>query len=141
MRIEELAYLCEEAARDLASRSERPVPAAVVVPGMPSSRIVELPDFPPDDETRARVLDALAQREIVEAARPAYGFMAEAETADRQEVVVVVYGARSHPPRVTAAGFREDGALGEFAPAEPLDPAALPFLHPLQHAAESVSAG
>lgn len=140
MRIEELAYLCEEAARDLVSRRERPFPAAVVLPGVPASRIVELPDFPDDDTGRSAVLDALAQREIVEAARPAYGFLAEAVTADGEEVVIVVYGAHSHPPRITAAAIDEQDALGEFAPAEPLDPAALPFLHPLQHAAESVSA-
>lgn len=137
MRVEELRYLCEEAARDLAGRRERPLPAAVVLPGMPASEVVELPDFPTDDAARAEVLATFARDRIVDAGRPAYGFLAEATTADGDEVVVVVFGAHSQPPRITAARIGDDGALGEFAADEPLDPRALRFLHPLQHAVES----
>jgi hypothetical protein len=54
--------------------------------------------------------------------------------------VVVVFGARRHAPHLTASWFAEDGDLEEFAPDEELDPTALPFLHPLQHAVDALPA-
>ncbi len=136
MRIEELAFVCQEAARDLVSRERRPLPATFVLPGAQATRLVTLPDFPTDDVERAAVLDAFTHDEMLPAAVPAYGFIAEAELVTSQDVVVVVYGARSHPPQITAAPFEADGSLGEFAPPEPLDPEALPFLRSLQHAVD-----
>ncbi len=53
--------------------------------------------------------------------------------------MAVAYGARWHAPEVTAAPLTDDG-LGEFAPPEELDPTALPFLHPLQHAVDALPA-
>lgn len=138
MRIEELAWVCQEAARDLVERGSRPYPTTIVLPSPQATRVVTIPDFPPDDAGRAAVLDAFARDEILESSRPAYGFIAEAELAGGGDVLVVVYGAHSHPPQITAAGLGSDGELGEFADPEPLDPAAMPFIHPLQHAVEEV---
>jgi hypothetical protein len=52
--------------------------------------------------------------------------------------VLVAYGARRHAPELTAAHFDADGSLDAFVRAEPLDPTALPFLHPLQHAVDAL---
>jgi hypothetical protein len=53
---------------------------------------------------------------------------------------VVVCGARRNAPHITASRFDDEGGLEEFVPSEPLDPTALPFLHPLQHAVDALSA-
>lgn len=134
MRIEELAFVCQEAARDLVSRQPRPLPPTVVLPGPQATRLVTLPDFPADDAGRAAVLGAFARDQMP--ATPAWGFIAEADLHSGQDVVVVVYGAHGHPPRITAAPFQVDGSLGEFAPPEALAPEALPFIRPLQHAVD-----
>ena len=63
--------------------------------------------------------------------------MAEADVAGR-DGVVAVFGARRHVPHVSAALFTDEGGLDEFVSAEELDPAALPFLHPLQHAVDAL---
>jgi hypothetical protein len=39
---------------------------------------------------------------------------------------------------VSAALFATEGGLDEFLTAEELDPTALPFLHPLQHAVDAL---
>jgi hypothetical protein len=72
---------------------------------------------------------------------PCYGFVAEGVTeggdGEPADVVVVAYGARRHHPRITAAHLEPDGTVGRFAEAEPLAPGAMPFLAPLQQAAEA----
>lgn len=138
MRIDELAFVCEEAARDLAARQQRPLPPAVVLPGPQRTRVVTLPDFPADDRGRQALLQALAADEIVATSTPAYGFLAEGELHDGSDVLVIVYGAQGHSARITAAAIGEEGALGEFSEPEPLAPEAMPFLQPLQQAVGSV---
>jgi hypothetical protein len=138
MREEELAYVCQEAARELAAREPRPLPPTLILPDPRATRLIRIPDFPADDERRALVLDQLAREEILDASRPAWGFVAEADLADGTDAVVAVYGAHGLPPSITAAPVATDGTLGDFSDPEPLDPEALPFLHPLQHAAEEV---
>jgi hypothetical protein len=138
MRVEELEHVCREAARDLAARESRPLPPTVVLPDPRATRLIRIPEFPDGDHARTAALDALAREEISAAQRPAYGFVAEGELDDGTDVVVVVFGAHGVAPRITAAAFEESGALGAFTPTEPLDPAAMPFLHPLQHAVEEV---
>ncbi|HEX2028697.1 MAG TPA: hypothetical protein VHF25_11955 [Nitriliruptorales bacterium] len=137
MRIDELAFVCEEAARDLAARERRPLPPAVVLPGPQRTRVVTLPDFPDDDRGRHALLQALAADEIVATSTPAYGFLAEGELEDGNDVLVIVYGAQGHSARITAAPLGDDGALGAFSEPEPLAPEAMPFLHPLQDAVGS----
>ena len=107
----------------------------MVVPAARATRIVTLPEFPEDDDERAQVLDAVAARELLPEAAPAYGFVAEAEV-DGVDVVVIVYGSTSDPPAIAAAAFTETGELTPFGDAEPLDAHAMRFLHPLQHAVE-----
>lgn len=140
MRLAELEAVCREAARGVVEREGRPVPAAVVLPLPDSNKITTLPDFPPDDATRTHLLE----RFCAEVARPAnascFGFLAEAtlDVGDGPpvDVVVVAYSARGHHPHVTAAPLLADG-LGDFAAAEELDPAAMPFLAPLQAAVDA----
>jgi hypothetical protein len=135
VRIEELDAVCRQAARDLVGREGRPLPPAVVLPLPAATRVTTLPDFPDDDPTRFDLLAAFARDVMVPANAPAYGFVAEA-TAEGADVVVVAYGARGHKAQVTAAPLAGE-ELGEFTPAEELDPAAFPFLAPLQHAADA----
>lgn len=138
MRLEELSALCREAARDLAGREPRPLPAAVLLPQPEASRIVTLPDLPPDDDTRHLVMQRFADDEMRPIGAPAYGFIAEAVLTTGQQpsdVVVVVYGARQQGAWVSAASLSEEG-LGEFAEDEALDPHAMPFLAPLQRAVD-----
>lgn len=144
MNLEQLEALCQEAARDLVERGERPLEPAVVVPLPDATRITALPDFPEDDAVRSRLLERFAADVMRPANAPCYGFVAEAEAeagaaGGRVDVVVVVFGARRHHPRITAAPLI-DGELGPFAEAEPLEPAAMPFLAPLQQAAEAAEA-
>jgi hypothetical protein len=141
--IDELRTLCQEAARDLAARQERPVPAAVVLPLPHSTQVTTLPDFPADDQERFQVLSHFAADRMVPAGAPCYGFIAEAELASGDEpvdVVMVVFGARHRGAWVTAAAL-DDDELGPFGEVEQLDPTALPFLQPLQHAADLAESG
>ncbi|MFN2556027.1 MAG: hypothetical protein ABR592_04020 [Nitriliruptorales bacterium] len=137
MQFEELAFVCREAARDLITHEPRPLPVVVVLPGPHSTRLIRIPDWPDDDHARFALMSTLAREEILATSTPAYGFLAEAELVGGGDVLLVVYGARRHPPHVTAAPF-EDSQIGEFSESEPLDPEAFPFLHPLQHAVDTV---
>lgn len=140
MRIEELELVCREAALNLVKRSGRPIPATVVLPLPESTRVVSMPDFPDDDPTRFDVLRRFAQEEMRPANAPCYGFIAEAlaetDEGPPADVVLVVYGARNHHPKVTAAPLVE-GKLGPFADPEDLEPTAFPFLSPVQHAVDA----
>ncbi|MEX0868373.1 MAG: hypothetical protein WD011_01750 [Nitriliruptoraceae bacterium] len=139
MQFEELRFVCQQAAVDLVASRPRPVPATVVLPGPQRTELVTLPGFPADNEDRHRVLAQLAVDRITTEQIPCWGFIAEAEV-ESTDVVVVVYGARRHQPQVTASAFGDDGQLDAFVAAEPLDATAMPFLHPLQHAVDAVSA-
>lgn len=139
MQFDELRFVCQQAATDLVRERARPLPATVVLPAPHRTRLLTLPRFPDDDEQRHTVLAQLAADEVSATGTPAWGFVAEAEVADR-DAVVVVYGARRHAPHLTAAWFASDGDLDEFLPEEELDPTALPFLHPLQHAVDALPA-
>ena len=141
MRIEELELVCQEAARNLAQREERPIPATVVLPLPEATKVTSLPDWPDDDAERLELLE----RFVADVARPAnapcYGFVAEGLVdveGEPVDVVVVTYGARGQHPRVTAAPLAADG-VGAFTDAEPLDPVAFPFLAPLQHAVNAAT--
>jgi hypothetical protein len=143
MTIDELRTLCQEAARDLAGRHGRTVPAAVVLPLPERTHVAMLEDFPADDQERFQALSHFAADRMVPAGAPCYGFIAEAELASDDEtvdVVMVVFGARQRGAWVTAA-LIDDQALGPFGDAEQLDETALPFLRPLQHAADLASGG
>ncbi len=139
MQFDELRYVCQEAALDLVRERNRPLPPTVVLPAPERTRLLTLPRFPDDDEQRHAVLAQLALDEITGTSTPAWGFVAEAEIGER-DAVVVVFGARKHAPQLTAAWFTGDGDLDEFAPSEELDPTAMPFLHPLQHAVDALPA-
>jgi hypothetical protein len=139
MQFEELRFVCQQAAMDLVRERGRPVPPTVVLPGPERTRLLTLPDLPPDDELRHTVVAQVAHDHVTADGVPCWGFVAEAE-AGGEDVVVVAYGARRHAPEITASRFAEDGDLEEFVAAEPLDPTALPFLHPLQHAVDSLPA-
>ncbi|MGH8903557.1 MAG: hypothetical protein ACRDYA_18275 [Egibacteraceae bacterium] len=137
MNLEQLATVCQEAARDLVARSPRPVPVTVVLPLPGVTRVTTLPDFPDDDPGRFDVLTRFA----IDVMRPAnascYGFLAEATlAAEPGDVLVCAYGAHHHGVYLTAAPL-EPGGLGEFVRPEPLEATALPFLQPLQHAADA----
>ena len=138
MRIEELEVICQEAARELVAREDRPLPPAAVLPLPQATRVTTFPDFPLTDPERYDLLAAFARDVLRPADAPAFGFVAEA-AADGEDgpidVVVVVYGARNHHLAVTAAPFTSEG-LGAFTPAEELDHAAFPFLAPLRHAVD-----
>lgn len=153
MNLEQLAAVCQEAARDLVARSPRPVPATVVLPLPGVTRVTTLPDFPDDDPGRFGLLARFATDVMRPANAPCYGFIAEATLAapkrvppgvsqgapmsgEPQDVLVCAYGARRRGAHVTAAPL-EPGGLGEFARPEPLEATALPFLQPLQHAADA----
>ncbi len=139
MQFEELRFVCQQAALDLVRNRERPLPATVVLPGPDRTQLVTLPDFPADDELRHSILAQLALDRITTERIPCWGFVAEAD-AQGDDVVVVVFGARRHQPSITASRFTDNGDLEEFVTAEPLDPTAMPFLHPLQHAVDAVPA-
>jgi hypothetical protein len=85
------------------------------------------------------VFAELAHDRITADRVPCWGFVAEAEVGG-EDVAVVVFGARRHAPHLTASRFTPDGDLEEFVPSEELDPTALPFLHPLQHAVDALPA-
>lgn len=138
MTLDELRALCQEAARELSMREGHPLPAAVIVPLAERTGVATLPDFPETDEERFQVLSHFAADRMVPEGAPCFGFVAEAalDAGDvAVDVVLVAYGARQRGTWITAAPMH-DGTLGEFGEAEQLDPAALPFLRPLQHAAD-----
>lgn len=138
MRMDELEVVCREAAADLAEREGRlgSVPAAVVLPLASATRVVKLADFPETDGSRFALLSRFAEEEMRPVNASCYGFVAEAVTGDGADIVVVVFGARGHHPRILAAPA-SGGALGEWTPSEDLAPGAMPFLAPLQHAADA----
>lgn len=138
MQFEELRFVCQEAAADVLRSRGRPLPATVVLPRSERTRLLTLPDFPEDDEARHTVIAQVALDHVTAEQIPAWGFIAEADVQG-DDAVVVVFGARRHSPHITASGFTPDGELEEFVPDEPLDPTALPFLHPLQHAVDALS--
>ena len=135
MTIDQLRQLCCEAAADLAGREERPWPVTVVLPGPEATRVVALDGFPGDDRARHTALSVFAAEHMVPHDVPCFGFIAEATSAEGTDLLTVVYGARRQRPMITAAPVTGEG-LGDFVEPEPLDPAALPFLQPLQHAAD-----
>ena len=139
MQFEELRYVCQEAAIDLLQKRSRPLPPTVVLPRPDRTRLLSIPEFPDEDEARHAVMADIAEEEIRASGVPAWGFLAEAEIGD-EDAVVVVYGARRHAPHLTAARFGAEGELVEFVPSEELDPKAMPFLHPLQHAVDALPA-
>lgn len=138
MQFEELRFVCQEAALDVLRSRGRPLPPTVVLPGGARTRLLTLPDLPDDDERRHAVLAQLAHERITGEGVPCWGFVAEAEIGGR-DGVVVAFGARRHAPQLTAALFEGD-ELDAFVPSEELDPTALPFLHPLQHAVDALPA-
>lgn len=137
MQFEELRFVCQEAAVDLVRTRGRPLPPTVVLPGPERTQLLTLPELPAEDEARHAVLAGLAADHITVGGVPCWGFVAEAEI-DGRDAVVVVYGARRHAPHLTGSWFAADGGLEAFAGAEELDPTALPFLHPLQHAVDAL---
>lgn len=139
MQFEELRFVCQEAAVDLVRTRGRPLPPTVVLPGPERTQLLTLPELPAADEARHAVLARLAADHITVGGVPCWGFVAEAEI-DGRDAVVVAYGARRHAPHLTGSWFAPDGQLDAFAAAEELDPTALPFLHPLQHAVDALPA-
>ena len=137
MQFDELRFITQEAALDVVSKHARPLPPTVVLPGPARTLLLTLPSLPDEDELRHLVMAELAVEHLTGESVPCWGFVAEAEVAGR-DGVVTVFGARRHTPHISAALFGPDGALEEFVPAEELDPTALPFLHPLQHAVDSL---
>lgn len=135
MNLAQLAQVCQDVARDLVAREPRPLPATVVLPLPAATRVTSLPDFPDDDAARRALLAHFAADVMGPANAPCYGFLAEA-SVDDVDVLVCAFGARGRGAQVTAAVF-ESGGLGEFTDPEPLDAAALPFLAPLQQAADA----
>lgn len=139
MTIDQLRALMEEAAKDLVSRTTRPHPVTVVVPLADSTKVLALEGFPDEDAARKQVLSVVAAEQMVPGNAPCFGFLAEATGPGGEDLLLVVYGARQRGSHLTAAVIGPDG-LGEFAPPEPLEPTAMPFLQPLQHAADLASA-
>lgn len=140
MQFEELRYICQEAAVDVLRERGRPMPPTLVLPGSERTRLLTLTSFPDDDEDRHAVLAQVAADEVTPNEIPCWGFVSEAEVQGA-DAVVVVFGARRHAPHLTATRFDETGTgLEEFVPDEELDPTALPFLHPLQHAVDALPA-
>ena len=157
MQFDELRFVCQQAAVDALQTKGRPLPPTVVLPGPARTRLLTLSELPEDDESRHAVFAQLAEDHVTADSVPCWGFVAEAEI-DHRDGVVVVFGARRHAPHVTAAfydtaeahtgevesegsnGIDRGDTLDEFLPDEELDPTAMPFLHPLQHAVDSLPA-
>ncbi len=139
MQFDELRFVCQQAAIELLRDRGRPVVPTVVLPGPDRTQLMGLPGLPVEDEERHAVFAQLASDRLITDQIPCWGFLAEAESSG-QDVVVVVFGARQHQPSITAAAFTDAGELDEFVAAEPLDPTAMPFLHPLQHAVDTLPA-
>lgn len=133
--------MCQEAARSLVQRESRPLPASVVLPLPSKTSVTSLPQWPDDDAARTHLLERFAAEVMRPNNAPCFGFVAEALAGSQQgpvDVVVVVFGARGNHPRICAAPVGDEG-LGEFGPSEPLDPAAMGFLAPLQHTANAAA--
>lgn len=135
MTVDQLLLVVQEAARNLIQRTTRPYPVALVVPLPGSTKVTSLDGFPDDDDERTDVMSVFAARHLIPDNAACFGMVAEATGADGQDVLVVVYGARRRGSFVTAAMIEQDG-LGEFAEPEPLEPTAMPFIQPLQHAVD-----
>lgn len=138
MQYDDLRRLCLAAANDLVDRGERPIPPTVVVPGGDRTQLLSLTGFPDDDEARHAYLATFAHERLSANRVPAWGLVVEGEI-NEVDALVVVFGARKKAPMLTAAPLGEDG-LGTFVEAEELDPTAMPFLHPLQHAVDALPA-
>jgi hypothetical protein len=139
VQFEELRYVCQQAALDLVRTQGRPLPPTVVLPGPERTALVTLPDLPAT--TRTGTPSSHSWRTTASPpTRSRAGGSSRRRTPAGEDVVVVVYGARRHAPRLTASRFAEDGDLEEFVPDQELDPTALPFLHPLQHAVDALPA-
>ena len=142
MRMEELEVVCQEAARTLVERLQRPFRPSIVLPLPGATRVLTLAQWPDDDPSRFDLLVRFADDVMRPANAPCFGFVAEAVAAAEDDgavdVVVVAYGARRAAARIAAAPFDGDG-VGDFTESEPLDAAALPFLAPLQHAADAAA--
>lgn len=140
MRLAELEAVCREAARGVAEREGRPVPAAVILPLPSANKVTTFPGFPDDDGARAALLERFCADVVRPANASCYGFLSEATvttgTGPPVDVVVVAYSARRHHPHITAAPVTGAG-LGDFSAAEQLDPAAMPFLAALQEAVDA----
>ena len=139
MTIDELEVVCQEAARNLVERSSGGVPATVVLPLPNKTAVRSLTEWPDDEHGRTQLLERFANDVMRPSNAPCYGFVAEGVATDDSgapvDVIVVTVGARGNHPRIAAAALAA-GALGEFTPSEPLAPAAMPFLAPLQRAAD-----
>lgn len=140
MRLAELEAVCREAARGVVEREGRPVPAAVVLPLPESNKVTSFSEFPVDDPARTALLERFAEDVMRPANASCFGFLAEA-TLDAGDgppvdVVVVAYSARRGHAHITAAPL-VDATVGDFGAAEELDPAAMPFLRPLQEAVDA----
>lgn len=138
MTLDQLQLLIEEAARNLVDRTDRPHPVTVVLPLEGSTKVITLDGFPDEDAARHDALSVLAARQMVPVNAACFGFLAEATGPQGQDLLVAVYGARQRGGFVTAAAIVGD-ALSDFAPAEPLEPTAMPFLQPLQHAVDTAA--
>lgn len=138
MRMEELEAVVRAGAAELVARQPGTFPPAVVLPLPESTKVTSFPDFPDDDRERFDLIARFAGEVVLAANAPAYGFVGEAVLdvdGAPVDVVVVVCGARRRRA-VVAAAPREGDGLGEFGPSEELDPTAMPFLAPLQHAVD-----
>ena len=73
MKFEELRFVCEEAAKDVVAKGQRPVPPTIVLPGADRTRLLTLSDFPEDDEARHDYLAQLAHDQITSGRRAGMG--------------------------------------------------------------------
>lgn len=140
MTLDQLELLVQQAAEELAARHDDAVPVTVVLPLPGATRVLSLDAFPTDDAHRREALSVLAARQMVPANATCFGFLAEASGPAGEDLLVAVYGARRRGAFVTAAARQPDGGLSAFTAAEPLEPTAMPFLQPLQHAADMAEA-
>ena len=141
MTVDQLRILVEQAAGEVVDRHGRPVPVTVVVPLEGSTKVLSLEAFPDDDADRKEALSVLAARQLAPANASCFGFLAEASApqgavSGGADLLVVVYGARRRGAWVMAAVLTADSDLGEFGEPEVLEPTAMPFLQPLQHAVD-----
>lgn len=137
MTLDQLKLLIGQAAEELAERHDRPLPVTIVVPLEGATRVVSLDAFPDTDGDRKEVLSVFAARHMVPDNAPCFGFLAEATGPDGQDLLVAVYGARRRGSYVMAASLQE--GLSDFTDAEPLEPTAMPYLQPLQHAVDTAT--
>lgn len=138
MTVDQLRMLMQEAAKDLVGRTDRPHPVTVVIPSEESTKVISLEGFPDRDDDRKDALSLIAARQMVPRNAACYGFIAEATGPQGEDLLLVAYGARQRGGQLTAAVIGPQG-LGDFAPAEELEPTAMPFLQPLQHAADTAN--